>query len=126
MLAGKKYWQMYRDLYPIMTEKGDGRFPQMFGEEFVKAYERQVGEYQRHDRDGTANSASSEAANTTFDPTLTVTQRLDVPVAVESAFEDGEVLDTMTKSGALEIDQNFLEELDNTLAEEISRDQLKA
>ena len=32
-----KYWDLYRDLYPIMTEKGGGRFPQMFGEEFVKA-----------------------------------------------------------------------------------------
>lgn len=130
MLAGKKYWQMYRDLYPILTEKGDGRFPQMFGEEFVKAYEGQLGEYQRHDRDGTANSGSSEAANATFDPGLTITQRLDAPVEVEveveSAFEDGEVLDAMTKSGALEIDQDFLDDLDNTLTEEISQDQLKA
>ena len=42
-----KYWQLYCDLYPIMTERGGGRFPQMFAEEFVKAYERQVAEYQR-------------------------------------------------------------------------------
>jgi hypothetical protein len=30
-----------------MTERGGGRFPQMFAEEFVKSYERQIGEYKR-------------------------------------------------------------------------------
>ena len=47
MFNKKKYWSLYRDLYPIMTEKGGGRFPQMFAEEFVKAYERQIAEYKR-------------------------------------------------------------------------------
>lgn len=42
-----KYWPMYCDLYPIITEKGSGRFPQMYAEEFVVAYERQIGEYKR-------------------------------------------------------------------------------
>ena len=42
-----KYWDLYCDLYPIMTEKGGGRFPQMYAEEFVKAYERQIAEYKR-------------------------------------------------------------------------------
>jgi type VI secretion system FHA domain protein len=42
-----KYWDLYGDLYPIMTEKGGGRFPQMYSEEFVKAYERQIAEYIR-------------------------------------------------------------------------------
>ena len=42
-----KYWGLYNDLYPIMTEKGGGRFPQMYAEEFVKAYERQIAEYKR-------------------------------------------------------------------------------
>lgn len=42
-----KYWDLYRDLYPIMTEKGGGQFPQMFAEEFVKAYERQIAESKR-------------------------------------------------------------------------------
>jgi len=42
-----KYWSLYCDLYPIMTEKGGGRFPQMYAEEFVKAYERQIAEYKR-------------------------------------------------------------------------------
>ena len=42
-----KYWGLYRDLYPSMTEKGGGQFPQMYAEEFVKAYERQIAEFKR-------------------------------------------------------------------------------
>jgi predicted component of type VI protein secretion system len=42
-----KYWGMYADLYPILTEKGTGRFPQMYAEEFVRAYERQIAEFKR-------------------------------------------------------------------------------
>ena len=42
-----KYWDMYGDVYPILTEKGSGRFPQMYAEEFVQAYERQIAEYKR-------------------------------------------------------------------------------
>ena len=42
-----KYWDLFGDLYPILTEKGGGRFPQMYAEEFVRAYERQIAEYKR-------------------------------------------------------------------------------
>ena len=42
-----KYWQLYCDLYPVMTEKGGGRFPHMFAEEFVQSYERQIAEFKR-------------------------------------------------------------------------------
>ncbi len=42
LLNELKYWGLYKDLYPIMTERGNGRFPQMFAEEFVKAYERHI------------------------------------------------------------------------------------
>jgi predicted component of type VI protein secretion system len=42
-----KYWELYGDLYPILTEKGGGRFPQMYAEEFVRAYERQIAEFKR-------------------------------------------------------------------------------
>jgi predicted component of type VI protein secretion system len=44
-----KYWQLYCDLYPVMTERGGGRFPQMFAEEFVQSYERQINEFKRLD-----------------------------------------------------------------------------
>ena len=44
-----KYWSLYCDLYPIMTERGGARFPHMFAEEFVQSYERQINEYKRLD-----------------------------------------------------------------------------
>lgn len=50
LLENLKYWGLYKDLYPTMTEKGSGRFPQMFAEEFVKAYERCIVESLREHR----------------------------------------------------------------------------
>jgi hypothetical protein len=122
-----KYWQLYCDLYPIITEKGGGRFPQMFGEEFVKAYERQVAEYRRHDRDGTTNGGSHNVVDQAVDPGLMETQKLEPSeLPVESAFEEDDVVDALSKSGASEIDHSFIDELENSLAEEISQDQIKA
>ena len=68
-----KYWSLYRDLYPVMTEKGGGRFPQMFGEDFVRAYERQIVEYRRRDREAADQSKPTPA----IDPGLAATQKLD-------------------------------------------------
>ena len=51
LMTESKYWQLYRELYPIMTEKGGGRFPQMFSEEFVRAYERHIADSKRGRRD---------------------------------------------------------------------------
>jgi type VI secretion system FHA domain protein len=42
-----KYWELYAEVYPILTDKSGGRFPQMFAEGFVHAYERHVAEYKR-------------------------------------------------------------------------------
>ncbi len=42
-----RYWDLYCDLYPVITEKGSGRFPSMFAEEFVKAYDKQIAEFKR-------------------------------------------------------------------------------
>jgi type VI secretion system protein len=50
LLNELKYWGLYKDLYPTMTEKGGGRFPQMFAEEFVNAYERHIIESLREHR----------------------------------------------------------------------------
>ena len=41
------YWQLYCDLYPIMTQPGSGQFPQQFSEEFGRCYERQLAAYKR-------------------------------------------------------------------------------
>lgn len=122
-----KYWQLYCDWYPIITQKGGGRFPQMFGEEFVRAYERQVAEYQRHDREGTANSGKHDLIDQSIDPGLMETQKFNAPEAsTESAFEDDDVVDSLSSSGARDMDQSFVDDLENTVSEEISQDQLKA
>ncbi len=123
-----KYWDLYGDLYPIITEKGGGRFPQMFGEEFVRAYERQVAEYQRHDREGTASGGTHDVVDQAVDPGLMETQKLD-PAAMtphETAFEEDDVVDALCQSGAVEIDQSFIDELDNSMSQDISEDQIKA
>lgn len=33
-----KYWDLYGDLYQVMTQRPEGQFPQLFGEEFSRAY----------------------------------------------------------------------------------------
>ena len=71
-----KYWQLYCDLYPIMTQQGSGRFPHQFGEEFVRAYERQISEFKRLGRGDT--SATVKA--------------LDDGGANDRSFEQGEEL----------------------------------
>jgi predicted component of type VI protein secretion system len=55
-----KYWQLYCDLYPIMTQQGSGQLPHHFGEEFVRAYEKQIAEYKRLDS-GDASLAAKRA-----------------------------------------------------------------
>jgi type VI secretion system protein ImpI len=47
-----KYWQLYCDLYPIMTQAGSGKLPHQFGEEFVRSYEKHLAEYKRLERKG--------------------------------------------------------------------------
>jgi type VI secretion system FHA domain protein len=45
-----KYWQMYCDFYPALTEPGQAGLPQAFGEEFVRAYEKRLAENKRSER----------------------------------------------------------------------------
>ncbi len=45
-----RYWRLYCDLYPVMTQRGSGQFPHMFGEEFVREYDKQIAEFKRLDR----------------------------------------------------------------------------
>ena len=56
-----KYWQLYCDLYPIMTQQGSGQLPHHFGEEFVRAYEKQIAEYKRLDSGDTSLAAKRAA-----------------------------------------------------------------
>ena len=71
-----KYWQLYCDLYPIMTQPGSGRFPHQFSEEFVRCYEKQLAEFKRLDRQS--------------DPRHKATVKLEKPPA---QFEDDELTD---------------------------------
>ncbi len=130
-LDKSKYWGLYCDLYPIMTEKGSGRFPQMFGEEFVRAYERQIAEYQRRDREGAGRSPKSPAKDQAVDPGLLETQKLDGPVIAESVgadqpFNDDSIIEQVPAKAADDLDRSFIEELEDSLSKAIDRDQLKA
>ncbi|MCH7536276.1 MAG: type VI secretion system-associated FHA domain protein TagH [Proteobacteria bacterium] len=122
-----KYWQLYCDVYPIMTEKGGGRFPQMFGEEFVKAYERQVAEYRRLDREGTGSAGLTPQSHDqqSVEPDLKKTQKLVSADAEETAFDDDDIVAIISESGALEIDQSFIDDLENSMSEAVSADDLK-
>ena len=42
-----KYWQLYCDLYPIMTQQSTGAFPHQFGEDFVRTYEKHLADLKR-------------------------------------------------------------------------------
>ena len=128
-----KYWDLYRELYPMMTEKGGGRFPQMFGEEFVKAYERQVAEYQRYSREGAGNAKSRNSSGAergqVTEPDLLATQKLDKPVVAESVsadqpFNDDSIIEALSERDAIELDKSFIDDLDDSLAEEVDRDRL--
>ncbi|MGI9235610.1 MAG: type VI secretion system-associated FHA domain protein TagH [Woeseiaceae bacterium] len=115
-----KYWDLYGELYPIMTEKGGGRFPQMFGEEFVRAYERQVAEYQRHDRENLPQASDASVE----EPGLMVTQKLEPRKVLPEAESDAP--ESVVQSGDEKVDQSFIEELENSMSQKISPDQLKA
>lgn len=127
-----KYWNLYSELYPIITEKGGSRFPQMFGEEFVRAYERQVAEYRRHDREGTAASGLHEVVDQTpghdLEPDLMKTQKLEQSPFDEdgNAFVEDDVIDALSNTGARETDQSFIDTLDDEITSGLTPDQRKA
>lgn len=48
-LGRRKHWDLYCDLYPIMTEKGPASLPRQFSEDFVRCYERQLKDFKRRE-----------------------------------------------------------------------------
>jgi predicted component of type VI protein secretion system len=121
-LAGSKYWNLYQDLYPILTDKGGGRFPQMFAEDFVKAYERHIAESLRVHRGGQLPKVKLEPLDEAeYMAKLAATQKLEAPanqgeqdeqddqqdVAAEDA--PGEVLDGIDNGDEL-VDFDELEQ----------------
>ena len=92
-----KYWDLFGDLYPILTEKGGGRFPQMYAEEFVRAYERQIAEYKRlggmdeHLKETVILNESDYNPAKGIDPDGSV----EVEKLSESAFEENDFADEL-------------------------------
>jgi hypothetical protein len=126
-MSGKKYWQLYRDLYPIITENCGGRFPQMFSEEFIREYERLIADYQRHDNQATGIDRCQDADDQMIDRGLLATRKLEKPgSSSDSASSDGFIVDVLSESAANEINQSVIDELEETLAEKIQIDQAKA
>lgn len=63
-----KYWDLYGDLYPIMTQQGAGDLPLQFGEEFVRSYEKHIADYKRSERGG----GGSLQATVVMDPNISL------------------------------------------------------
>lgn len=68
-----KYWQLYCDLYPIITQKGTASLPQQMAEEFVREYEKSITDFKRHERglndtQKIDSPASPPADDIDFDP----------------------------------------------------------
>ena len=102
-MNGSKYWNMYGDLYPILTDKGGGRFPQMYAEEFVSAYERQIAEYKRL------------GADVSFKSTVILNQD---ELAHNAEASGNHVGDTPTELPALDLDDDAIADLETDLSGE--------
>jgi type VI secretion system protein len=44
-VKGMQYWSMYKELYPVLTGRSPGHFPEAFVREFVRAYEHYLEEH---------------------------------------------------------------------------------
>lgn len=93
-----KYWGLYGDLYPILTEKGGGRFPQMYAEEFVRAYERQISEFKRLDGGDEHLKATVVLNKEDYNPARGLDSvddaKADAPT--DSPFDADEIIDALT------------------------------
>ena len=98
-----KYWGLYTDLYSILTEKGSGRFPQMYAEEFVRGYERQIAEFKR--------------LGTSADEHLKETVILNKPSPVDEEPEEQLELNESAKEALVD-----LEKLDESSIEQVVED----
>jgi len=74
-LGSTKNWDLYCDIYPALTEKAGGRFPQMFAEEFVRSYEHQITEFK--------HAFPTDVEYPPKDPGLGETQRYEKTIAIK-------------------------------------------
>ena len=85
-----RYWDLYCDLYPAMTEKGGGRFPGMFAEEFVKAYDRQIAEFKRIELPAVRGPVPvlKPLAEEDYDEEAVKTINIKSPLALDKVLDD--------------------------------------
>jgi len=116
-----KYWSLYCDLYPILTEKGSGRFPQMYAEEFVRAYERQIAEYKRlggaddHLKETVILDESTRLANAQVKPPAE--PKDETHESVEEPADDERKEISLNESAALALEE--LASLDESAIEQV-------
>lgn len=60
-----RYWELYRDLYQVMTQRPEGQFPHLFGEEFASAY---TGHVERLRREANLKREPVDKAGSLNDP----------------------------------------------------------
>jgi type VI secretion system FHA domain protein len=89
-LKKSKYWELYREFYAVMSVKGDNNLPQMFRDEFVKAYEEQVAEYERQSHVGAAGGGQGrgQAIDDFIEEELLATRKLQPRARVADAVGD--------------------------------------
>lgn len=49
-MAKRKYWELYCDVYPVITQPGTATLPHQYSEDFVRHYEKQLEDFKRIER----------------------------------------------------------------------------
>ncbi len=79
-----KYWELYCDLYPIITQPGTASLPQQFSEDFVRLYEKQIADFKRLER-ALGDTQKIDVAPVANDETADESITIEEPVEVEAA-----------------------------------------
>jgi type VI secretion system FHA domain protein len=80
-----KYWQLYCDLYPIMTQSSSGKFPHQFSEEFVRSYEKNIADFKRLERHGDVKPKKRDGQD---EPQVTFDQEELIDQTEEASYAD--------------------------------------
>lgn len=56
-LGKMKYWKLYCEIHPELMQPGYARLPQLFGEEFVRVYEKRLADLRRFECKGSSEAA---------------------------------------------------------------------
>jgi predicted component of type VI protein secretion system len=80
-----KYWQLYCDLYPIMTQSSSGKFPHQFSEEFVRSYEKNIADFKRLERHGDVKPKQRDGQD---EPQVTFDQEELIDQTEEASYAD--------------------------------------